>query len=229
MRKNWNIIGVLMLVFSALAQWCFIPPLESELIYDVPQVTLIPFLEREQLYLMLIGITVLFPFFLSFDKKVAYFKKWKYLFPGIFIVGLVFIIWDIHFTSIGIWGFNPKYYMSAYKWLGLPLGEWLFFVVVPFSCVFIYECLKCYFPKMPFLVNNKWVDWICLLGLISYSICFYGNHYSSGNALICCAAILWISERSPAPWSMPAFIISCVPFLLIDGALTGSFTAYSPL
>ena len=97
------------------------------------------------IYLYLDLLVIAFPLLLSFDKKVAYFKTWKYLFPAILIIGAFFVLWDMQFTRMNIWSFNQKYLLGIYMY-NLPIEEVLFFIVVPFSCVFIYEVLKAYFP-----------------------------------------------------------------------------------
>ena len=71
-------------------------------------------------YLFLDILSVIFPFLLSFDKKVAFYKTWKYLFPAMFIVGLFFIVWDMLFTAKGVWGFNPAY-ISGIHIFNLPI------------------------------------------------------------------------------------------------------------
>jgi lycopene cyclase domain-containing protein len=48
-----------------------------------------------------------------------------------------FTIWDSMVTGRH-WWFNPEYVSGLYI-AGLPLGEWLFFVSVPFSVLFIWE------------------------------------------------------------------------------------------
>src|ERR1017187_1219286 len=94
------------------------------------------------------------PLTLSFDKKVAFYKKWKYLFPAMIIPALFYIAWDIFFTSEGVWYFNEKY-ITGIKIVNLPLEEVLFFLMVPYCCVFIYECIRCYFPGIK---NKKAAD-----------------------------------------------------------------------
>ena len=88
--------------------------------------------------------TLGFPLALSFDRKVAFYKKWKALLPGLLFTAMVFVIWDVWFTREGVWSFNPDYLIGVYI-LNLPIEEWMFFFVVPFACVFIYECLIAYF------------------------------------------------------------------------------------
>jgi lycopene cyclase domain-containing protein len=91
------------------------------------------------------------PLALSFDKKVAFFKNWKYLFPAMVIPALLYIIWDIYFTDKGVWSFNPEF-ITGIKLYNLPLEEVLFFFIVPYCCVFIYACIRAYFPN---LVNKS--------------------------------------------------------------------------
>ena len=100
-------------------------------------------------YLLLMTCTLGFPLVLSFDGKVAYYTKWKALFPGLVFTALVFIAWDVWFTRGGVWSFNPDYLVGIY-FLDLPIEEWMFFFFVPFACVFIYECLIAYFPTERF-------------------------------------------------------------------------------
>ena len=77
-------------------------------------------------YLILNLACIFFPFILSFDKKIAYYKLWKPLFIGIFISAAFFIIWDILFTKLGVWSFNPTYIIGIYIF-NLPIEEILFF------------------------------------------------------------------------------------------------------
>ena len=97
------------------------------------------------LYFYLLLFTISFPLSASWDKRFKYAQNFKYLFPAILTTGTFFIIWDIIFTKNGVWGFS-EVHASSLKFFYLPIEEWLFFIIIPFSCVFIYESVK-YFHK----------------------------------------------------------------------------------
>ena len=50
-----------------------------------------------------------------------------------------FVIWDILVTG-SHWWFNEAYTLD-FRFLGLPIGEWLFFITVPFGCLLVWETL----------------------------------------------------------------------------------------
>src|SRR5436309_400464 len=64
------------------------------------------------------------------------------LLPAIF-----YIAWDVYFTSIYVWSFNTDYITGIY-FFNLPAEELLFFFVIPYCCMFIYECVRSYFPGL---------------------------------------------------------------------------------
>ena len=105
------------------------------------------------------AVSIAGPLLLSFDKKVAYYRKWKYLFPALLFPALFFLVWDELKTRAGVWSFNDAYIIGV-KLFSLPLEEVLFFFVVPFCCVFIYECIISYFPDVR---NKKWGNRLLLL------------------------------------------------------------------
>ena len=105
-------------------------------------------------YFLILAASLAGPLALSFDKKVAFYKNWKYLFPAMIIPAMLYIVWDIYFTSKGVWSFNPAY-ITGIKLYNLPLEEVLFFFIVPYCCLFIYACIRAYFPN---LVNKKSAD-----------------------------------------------------------------------
>ena len=90
------------------------------------------------LYFWVITLSFIGPFLLSFDKKIAFYKNWRFLLPSILLVALFFICWDEWFTKMGIWGFNPKYIQGIYGG-HLPLEEILFFIVIPYNCLFVFN------------------------------------------------------------------------------------------
>ncbi|MEL7340916.1 MAG: lycopene cyclase domain-containing protein, partial [Bacteroidota bacterium] len=129
-------------------------------------------------YLLLNIGTLLGPFILSFDNKVGYFRRWKALFPAIFLTGLVFIVWDVWFTEMGIWSFNPDYLVGIY-FLGLPLEEWLFFLTVPYACVFIYDCVKAYFKRDYLRPYARQISWVLVGFLLLVGAMHYDHWYTA--------------------------------------------------
>lgn len=106
-------------------------------------------------YLLLNFFTILIPFARSFEPKIQFYKKWTALFTAITITGAFFLAWDYFFTKMGVWSFNDDY-LVGFRMLGMPIEEWLFFVTVPYACVFVYEVLKFFVKKQPLTsVANK--------------------------------------------------------------------------
>lgn len=96
-------------------------------------------------YLVFNLIIISGPMTLSFDRKVAFYKKWKFIYAAIFITMIPFIIWDAIVTGRH-WWFNEKYTLD-FKPAGLPIGELLFFIAVPYALLFVWEVFAAYFKN----------------------------------------------------------------------------------
>lgn len=176
------------------------------------------------LYLLLDFGVILFPFLLSFDKKVHYVGDWGATFGALFIIGIPFLIHDYFFTEMGIWGFNPDYLTGHYI-LNLPIEEVLFFVVVPYACTFVYACCKAYFTKFNFEKFNK----VFYLGMLLYAAVIFvlgiGAWYSMmvSIAAFVLGVVLWFKQKD-YPYVPIAVLLSMIPFFIMNSILTGSFT-----
>lgn len=179
-------------------------------------------------YLILDIICIGFPIALSFDKNVKFVTRWKYAVVSVIITAAIFIPWDSYFTKIGIWGFNDEY-LTGIHFFGLPLEEDLFFIAVPFACIFVYECVKFYLPKFVAKLDAH-LSWVHLLAFNVLSILlivlYFGNWYTM-SAIIGALIVINICSLIVRNY-MSAAIISyafiSIPFVLINGALTGLFT-----
>lgn len=145
--------------------------------------------------------------------------------PAIFIMMLLFIPWDIWFTKIGVWQFNERYFLGL-KFLHLPIEEWLFFILIPFACLFIYEVLNYFFPVQKPIKNEVLISYVLVLILFSVSFLNYDKQYTFFCFLLCGAGLLVSAIFKPIWLSkfLRMYLVSLIPFLLINGFLTGSFT-----
>lgn len=176
-------------------------------------------------YLLIDFLTIIFPLLLSFDKKVAFHRQWRYLWVGLLGTGLFFLAWDALFTHQGVWSFNDAYILGV-KFFGLPIEEWLFFLAVPYSCVFIYECLLVYFP---FRQRKDW-GWQLMLPvgalLVLTAFLFSYKAYTFTTFSFCGFSILLLytfRRRFPsfnAAAFFTCYAISIVPFFIVNGFLT---------
>src|SRR5574343_1547998 len=138
------------------------------------------------LYLWINIGTIVFPLLLSFDKKVAFYKKWPTLLPAIFITGVFFLIWDQWFSVMNIWGFNAIY-LTGYYLGELPIEEVMFFMTVPYACVFIYECLRAYIKHSEnFEELYRWFT-LLFFGIAATLLYWYNDRlYTAITCIILC-------------------------------------------
>lgn len=176
------------------------------------------------LYFILLGGSVLFPLAWSFEKRVTYYKKWKYLFPAILLTALFFLVWDELFTQRGVWGFNEAY-ITGLKIGSLPLEEILFFIIIPFSCVFIYECVGYFLPGNKSYKNTRTLTYSLgsvLLVLAAFNI---SRSYTFWNFTFTGLLLFFVAYKNPG-WLSKfwiAYLYHLIPFFVVNGILTGSF------
>jgi len=172
-------------------------------------------------YLLLNFLTILFPIALSFDKKVRFVQYWRHLFPAIALSGVVFLLWDVVFTKFGVWSFNPTYVLGI-DFQGLPLEEILFFLTVPFACIFIYECLN-FYVKTDFMAPFAKAITFLLFCLSIWMHVFYGHALYTVVTFSLCfllsIGLLWLQPKWLGRFYL-AYFISLVPFYLVNGLLT---------
>ena len=230
--KNQSVVRPLVWVFlsgivlAVLLSWGLDPGFSADLIYEVPTFTLIGFFENPALYAWVHLFSVIPVLVLSFDKRVHYYTSWKYLFPATFIVAAIFIIWDVIFTSKGVWGFNEAYFLGI-KWFGLPIEEWLFFITIPFASIFIYECLNYYVPKDWMAPADKWLTPLLIVLFLGIGIFFFNRIYTSTTFLLTGGFLLFHWLFIPNTYRTRfyfAYLVIWIPFLIVDGVLTGGAT-----
>lgn len=175
------------------------------------------------LYLILDFLVLLFPLLLSFDRRVAFYKRWPAVWSSIVITGVIYIVWDIFATKRGDWHFSETYTESL-RIYGLPLEEILFFIVVPYACIFILEVVRSYTSER-FFDFPRWVaaglgTLFLLIALVFYTRPYTLTVFSVMAAFFFIGGLTakyYLGTRSF--WL--AMAISYVPFLVANGVLTG--------
>ena len=175
------------------------------------------------LYLLINLGTILIPFIFSFHPKLNFYKKWKETLLSITIVGSIFIFWDVLYTKIGVWGFNPEYLTGIY-FFNLPLEEILFFISIPYACMYTYHCLKLFWPIKKSR-STQWISYKISTSLFVIGIIFITEIYTSAT-FITLSIILFLIQIKFQPIWMPrlysSLLILIFPFLIVNGILTGT-------
>jgi lycopene cyclase domain-containing protein len=175
-------------------------------------------------YLLIDIFSVLVPIIFSFHPRLKFYKNWPALFPAMILTGIVFIVWDMYFTKLKIWGFNPSYLTGAY--IGnLPIEEVLFFVCIPYSCVFTYTSLKLIIKQN----RSKRAELIVSCMLIAVALFMtirYSNHYYTSYAFAGLALLIFSAQfilRATWLYSFyKTYLLLLVPFFIVNGLLTGT-------
>jgi len=179
---------------------------------------------QKYLYLFIDFLSLLFPLLFSFHPKANFSKKWKYLWPAILFPAIFFIAWDEWFVQMGIWGFNERYITGIYL-LHLPLEEILFFISIPYACVFIYEAVGHFFPYEVVPNNGQRITWLLIPGLLLTGLVKYDLWYTVTTSLFMAAFLLFLSVLvKPAFMGRFyfAYFFILIPFFLLNGILTGT-------
>ena len=178
----------------------------------------------KNLYLAIDLLTIAVPFLFSFHPKLQFYKHWKAFFVANLISASIFIVWDILFTHWQVWGFNPTYISGNY-FFNLPIEEVLFFICIPFSCVFTYHCLNRFFtffwkPKIENRVVLSVVSLLLILGIASW-----GKAYTSATFISLSLFLLLLKFVFKVKWLpkiLSIYPVLLIPFFIVNGILTGT-------
>jgi lycopene cyclase domain-containing protein len=175
------------------------------------------------LYTKIDLLVLALPLLLSFDRKVAFWKKWPQVFAAIGAVLVVFGAWDSFMAAQGVWAFNPEH-AGPWRFLHLPLGEWLFFACVPYACLFVLACVRAYFPERTWRIPSPPI--YALAGLfLGASWIFRARFYTGSVFLSAALALVAMDTWAPATLRARHFWVALgltyLPFLVANGVLTG--------
>ena len=176
-------------------------------------------------YLLVDFFCIVFPFLFSFHPRLNFYRQWRYFLTPCFLTALLFLIWDVWFTKAGIWSFNPRYIIDA-NLFSLPLEEYLFFICIPYACVFTYHSITLFFDFSRFNVAAKWTSIALAVCLTTTALFHLPQLYTSVTFLLLSlllATLLLARVRFLAAFFI-TFLIILIPFFISNGILTGSIT-----
>lgn len=174
-------------------------------------------------YLIIDLGSVLIPFIFSFHHKIQFHQQWKALWPAIIITALLFIAWDMYFTSLGVWGFNERY-ITGLKIYNLPIEELLFFICIPYASVFTYFCFE-KFKLYPEWLTNRLVPALLGTSLLITGIVMHEKAYTSSTFIALSIVTLYLGLVKKPDWLHRfylLFIVILIPFFIVNGLLTGT-------
>ncbi|WP_313387031.1 lycopene cyclase domain-containing protein [Chishuiella sp.] len=175
-------------------------------------------------YSLILFFTIIVCFIASFDKRLLFNHHFGAFIKASIIVAIPFIAWDIWFTEKGVWWFNKNYTLGIII-AGLPLEEWLFFICIPFSCVFTYFCIDKFY-KLKWLVGfNNLITFITIISCSVVALLHHDKIYTLVTALITIAILIYLHFIARVNWISKAslvFTLLMLGFFPVNGILTGT-------
>lgn len=95
-------------------------------------------------YVAMLGFVVLASWWLELVFKIRVLRSPKRLALTLLIVVPMFIIWDAFAISQGHWFFDSSQMTGVIGPLGIPLEEYLFFIIIPIAAVLTWEGVRAF-------------------------------------------------------------------------------------
>ena len=179
---------------------------------------------QQYTYLAINFFSIIVCFLFSFHPKIRFHQHFQAFLKSSSMVALPFLIWDAWFTKIGVWWFNDDYLLGI-RWWGLPFEEILFFICIPFACVFTYFCLNLFFTFNFIKKVENWLVWLLIIGFASISILFYDKIYTFCTFAIATISIIILKYVLKIDWLSKAtfvYLLLLPGFFAVNGLLTGT-------
>jgi lycopene cyclase domain-containing protein len=183
-------------------------------------------LKSNYLYLAVDLAVIAVPFAASFYPKAPFYREWKKAGIALLITASFFIAWDELFTRIGIWNFNERYITGMY--IGsLPVEEVLFFICIPYACIFTYFALNRLVMTDILYRHQGLISTMLIVVLVLTGVALFDRIYT---ATTCAMLALFLTLQKTLIKSAymgrfyVSYVVLLVPFFVVNGILTGFFT-----
>ena len=176
-------------------------------------------------YLLVDVLSILFPLIFSFHFWHKFYRHWRALWSAILLPAAFFIVWDMWFTDMGVWGFNPRYLTGFYLY-NLPIEEVLFFLCIPYACAFTYESVRILSNRervTPTRANR--ISEVLVVGLLVIAAVNYDRWYTVSAFVVCAVLIAlhrWVWKTNYLGRFYFAYLFILIPFFIVNGILTGT-------
>ncbi|MEO6191097.1 MAG: lycopene cyclase domain-containing protein [Saprospiraceae bacterium] len=234
-HKPWMIICFLFMLLCIL--WVILKDdiQSSNFEWTTPNIVRWELLETKYLYLIHHCISFIPVFLISvfvpfFSSRFSFHKDWL---KPIFYGSLIFVLWDLAFTFLGIWSFNPRYIMGI-KFVGLPIEEFMWFPCIGFCSIYIYALLE---RSKPTIIIPRAFYWAVMIGLLILEFKYFDKLYTGFSiwVVMLTLGLFWKFQMGKVlNLFVCSFGIIIFPMYIMDGLLTGMFTKeavviYNPL
>lgn len=182
-------------------------------------------IDTMSLYFYILFFSVIVPILFTIFC-IDFIKEWKAFGISTLVVALFFIVWDIIFTELKVWGFNEEY-CSGILIFSLPIEECLFFLAIPFCSLFTHFAIFYLKPNLKLDRKVTQVLAITFLLIAIVLVCFnYDKAYTCVNystfSIILSIGLFYRTELLQQFFI--SFIIILIPFFIVNGILTGAIT-----
>ena len=180
--------------------------------------------ENKYLYLWINFFVIIIPLIRSFEPRIAFYKSYKALGQAMLITSGFFLVWDVIFTHKGVWAFND-HYISGFKILGLPIEEYLFFITIPYACLFIYRTLNLFVTKDILAPYTKNISNFLIGFSFALAAIYYDRWYTLTTFGLLGLFLSYLQYREKPNWLgrfYLAYLVCLLPFFVVNGILTGT-------
>ncbi len=179
-------------------------------------------------YIVLMTFTFVVTIPWIFMRPVHYYTIVPLIFFSTVPVSIVYLILDVYFTRLGVWGFNATYHLP-YTFFSLPIEEYLFFFIIPYSSLFIYRIISHHFRRNRYIrllrhLSPVFIGISCILLLVEQNRMY--------TVLVCILVLISVTinySRRKTHWLGVfyfSYLIIFIPFVAVNGVLTGLITDF---
>ena len=182
----------------------------------------------------LIALAVLAgPLAASFEPPVHFWKHWPSVAAALALSGALYLFWDALVVRRGDWKFNSRF-TGTFRLFGLPAGEYLFFVAVPYACLFLFEVVRTFSGATVWWPSEAADLLVTALAFAAAAWMLRSRSYTTLALTSVAAFLTTLALTNPGLAGHSEFWIwfglCFVGFILVDGAYTTLPTIwYNPL